>query len=63
MKVLIDWTERYPDLYLGFGSANGAEVPDDVAERWRATYNAWWALAEEVRAFEEGLHGTGSVTQ
>ncbi len=51
MKVLIDWDQQYPALYLRFG-AGEAEVPDDVAERWRATWDAWWALADEVRAFE-----------
>ena len=53
MKVLIDWDEQYPALFLRFrDEQGGVEVPDDVAARWRATRDAWWALADEVRAFE-----------
>lgn len=51
MRVLIDWDEQYPALYLRFGTGE-TEVPDDVAARWRAAWDAWWALADEVRAFE-----------
>lgn len=63
MRVLIDWDDQYPALFLRFGRQNGTEVPDEMAARWRDVWNAWWALAEEVRAFEEGLRGAGSVTQ
>ena len=59
VKVLIGWDEQYPALFLRFGDypdigegGLAAEVPDDVAARWRATRDAWWALADEVRAFE-----------
>lgn len=63
MRVLIDWDQSHPALFLRFDASNGIEVPDDMAMRWRDIRDAWWALAEEVRAFEEGLHGFGSVTQ
>jgi hypothetical protein len=55
VRVLIDWDDQYPALYLrfgGYGTEGETEVPDDVAERWRATWDAWWELADEVRAFE-----------
>lgn len=63
MKVLIDWDERYPDLFLSFDEEeeltsvretvrkHGVDVPDELAQRWRDVRNAWRALDDEVRQY------------
>lgn len=61
MRVIIDWDEKYPELFLSFPGdpgcteaerdKHGIEVPDEVAARWRAVRDAWHALDEEARRY------------
>jgi hypothetical protein len=64
VKVIIDWDEQYPALFLYFDGEEypdsshpgwiekfGTEVPDDLARRWRETRDAWRSLDDEVRKF------------
>lgn len=71
MKVLVDWVDTYPDLSLTFEGDEktpgekdqlaryGIEVPDELAQRWRATRDAWRKLDEEVQEFTGHDPGIG----
>lgn len=66
MRVLIDTdVELYPQVTLLFGDSEivfpavprewehraGAEVPDDVAARWKAARDTWLAVQEEAARY------------
>jgi hypothetical protein len=68
MRVLIETdVERYPDTVLLFGDDEiifpavpadwereaGTEVPDDVAERWKAARDAWSRAQAEAAAWPD----------
>jgi hypothetical protein len=63
MKVLADWDELYPALFLrieGDGHLDkddrklvaryGRDVPNELAARWRKARDDWQAVDAEVRA-------------
>lgn len=67
MRVLIENdVELYPEIVLHFGdeiafpavpsgcdSSNcGIDVPDDVAARWKAARDAWFAVQREADAYD-----------
>jgi hypothetical protein len=66
VRVLIDTeVELYPETVMLFGDAEivfpqvsrewektaGAEVPDDMAARWKAARDAWRAAQREAEVF------------
>ncbi|HYK70376.1 MAG TPA: hypothetical protein VEV45_20700 [Streptosporangiaceae bacterium] len=64
MKVLADWDEAYPALFLTIEGDEialeydqqqlaryGREVPDELATRWREARDTWHATAEEIRVY------------
>lgn len=64
VKVLIDWDEKFPELFLRYADDEGispydrnqvqrygTEVPDELARKWRDARDAWRAVDLEVQKF------------